>query len=103
MTDHTRTENIGGNSILFLVVLRVVAENRYDIRFIPKATKFEMVEMRGCQLHKDMQGGGCPSRGGGWSKEGLHAIAKSCRWWRWSQWKRNRGEGDEGEEGRGSW
>ena len=30
MTDHTRTEKIGGDSILFLVVLRVVTGNRYD-------------------------------------------------------------------------
>ena len=31
VTDHTRTEKIGGDSILFLVVLQVVAGNRYDI------------------------------------------------------------------------
>ena len=30
MTDHTRTEKIGGDSILFLVVFQVVAGNRYD-------------------------------------------------------------------------
>ena len=30
VTDHTRTEKIGGDSILFLVVLQVVAGNRYD-------------------------------------------------------------------------
>ena len=31
MTDHTRTEKIGGNSILILEVIQVVARNRYDI------------------------------------------------------------------------
>ena len=30
VTDHTRIEKIGGDSILFLVVLQVVAGNRYD-------------------------------------------------------------------------
>ena len=30
MTDHTRTKKIDGDSILFLVVLQVVAGNRYD-------------------------------------------------------------------------
>ena len=35
MTDHTRTEKIGGDSIVivFLVVLQVVAGNRYDNDF----------------------------------------------------------------------
>ena len=30
MTDHTRTEKIGGDSIFMFVVIQVVAENRYD-------------------------------------------------------------------------
>ena len=30
VTDHTRTEKIGGDSILFLVVHQVVAGNGYD-------------------------------------------------------------------------
>ena len=30
MTDHTRTEKIGGDSICILVVIQVVAGNRYD-------------------------------------------------------------------------
>ena len=30
MTDHTRTEKIGGDSILCFVVILVVAGNRYD-------------------------------------------------------------------------
>ena len=30
MTDHTRTEKIGGDSIIIFVVILVVAGNRYD-------------------------------------------------------------------------
>ena len=30
MTDHTRTEKIGGDSIFIFVVIHVVARNRYD-------------------------------------------------------------------------
>ena len=33
VTDHTRTEKIDGDSILFLVVFQVIAGNRYDITF----------------------------------------------------------------------
>ena len=48
MTDHTRTENIGGDSILFLVVLRVVAGNRYDnIEFVEiSSEKIQIVRER---------------------------------------------------------
>ena len=31
MTDHTRTEKIGDDSIFIFVVIQVVAGNRYDI------------------------------------------------------------------------
>ena len=34
MTDHTRTEKIGGDSIFIFVVFQVVAGNRYDSIFI---------------------------------------------------------------------
>ena len=30
VTDHTRTEKIGGDSIFMFVVIQVVAGNRYD-------------------------------------------------------------------------
>ena len=30
VTDHTRTEKIGGDSIIIFVVIQVVAGNRYD-------------------------------------------------------------------------
>ena len=39
VTDHTRTEKIGGDSILIFVVFQVVAENRYDSLATPLGTK----------------------------------------------------------------
>ena len=38
VTDHTRTEKIGSDSILFLVVILVVAGNRYDSLATPLGT-----------------------------------------------------------------
>ena len=34
MTDHTRTEKIGGDSIFMFVVIQVVAGNCYDIVYL---------------------------------------------------------------------
>ena len=41
VTNHTRTEKIGGDSILFLVILQVVAENRYDTAHLRKSLNYE--------------------------------------------------------------
>ena len=38
MTDHTRTEKIGGDSIFIFVVIQVVAETRYDSLATPLGT-----------------------------------------------------------------
>ena len=38
MTDHTRTEKIGGDSIFMFVVYLVVAGNRYDSLATPLGT-----------------------------------------------------------------
>ena len=40
VTDHTRTKKIGGDSILFLVVIQVVAGNRYDNSFYANRYKY---------------------------------------------------------------
>ena len=42
MTDHTRTEKIGGDSILIFVVIQVVAGNCYD----NKACRFMFIESK---------------------------------------------------------
>ena len=39
MTDHTRTEKIGGDSIVCFVVIQVVAGNRYDSLATPLGTR----------------------------------------------------------------
>ena len=39
VTDHTRTEKIGGDSILIFVVIQVVAGNRYDSLATPLGNK----------------------------------------------------------------
>ena len=39
MTDHTRTEKIGGDSIFMFVVIQVVVGNRYDSLATPLGNK----------------------------------------------------------------
>ena len=43
VTDHTRTEKIGGDSILIFVVNQVVTGNRYDSLATPLATVFVFI------------------------------------------------------------
>ena len=43
VTDHTRTEKIGGDSIFMFVVNQVVAGNRYDIVLINKHNQYKFI------------------------------------------------------------
>ena len=53
VTDHTRTEKIGGDSIVFVffVVLQVVAGNRYDRNLIMNVKKHEKYQFIHTQKH----------------------------------------------------
>ena len=54
VTDHTRIEKIGGDSILFLVVIQVVAGNRYDNHSIREMVEDGNVDMLKIHTKKNL-------------------------------------------------